>query len=376
MLSVIIGRNGTCKSTLLRCIALILCDESDAGALLASTNSQLISEGQREGQIVLHTASADGEKRGIINLSLRNKDGKEIIGGRRIVGSKIDFFACGYGAGRGLVGATQSHGYRTMDAVESLFDYQHILVDPELMLRRLEDFLGTQRYEHAMKGVKRVLGLGPDDHIEYARGGGVRISGPGIGEDIPLDGWADGYRLTFNWMIDLYGWAMQAEAVTETGGVQGILLLDEIEQHLHPSMQAELLSVLREALPKMQVFATTHSPLVALGTKAESLIALHRTGSEVYVASVPSLEGYSAEDALVEEALFGTDPYPRSTRDDLNRHRELSAIPSDQRTEQQTRELKELAAKLDPAKLPDLRDDPIVQKLDQLTALLSQEDDT
>ncbi|MCP4150138.1 MAG: tetratricopeptide repeat protein, partial [bacterium] len=259
MLSVIIGRNGTCKNTLLRCIALGLCKESDARVLISDSGGQLVSEGAAEGTIMLGLANVRGEELGKIKLVIQNKAGRDILLER--TGPDVDFFACGYGTGRGNTGKSQERGYRVMDSVATLFDYNRKLVDSELMLRRLEDDLGTSRYERAINGIKRVLGLGDKHSIYYAKGGGVRIAGPGIGRDIPLEAWADGYRMTFNWLIDLYGWAVQADAVTRTGGIRGILLVDEIDEHLHPSMQSVLLQELGQALENMQIFATTHSPV-------------------------------------------------------------------------------------------------------------------
>ena len=382
MLSAIIGRNSTCKSTLLRCIALGLGHMQDASALLAEPGAQLVSEGSDEGAIELKVVNAAQKESDAaegmfhVHLTIARQGDRNIIVNRRASAPETVFFVCGYGAGRGNVGPTHGRDYRVMDSVATLFDYQHMLVDSELMLRRLEDFLGTSRYEQAMMGIKRVLGLGVDHRISFAKGGGLRISGPGIGKDIPLDSWADGYRMTFSWMLDLYGWAMGANALTEDGGVRGILLIDEIEQHLHPSMQAELLDEVAKALPEMQIFATTHSPMVALGTRSENIIALHRKEKEVCVAPVPSLVGYTAEDVLVEEALFGTDPYPRDTREKLNRYRDLSSIPAGKRKEHQVDEMGVLATELAPAKLPHLRDDPIARKLDEIAELLSQGDET
>jgi predicted ATP-binding protein involved in virulence len=51
----------------------------------------------------------------------------------------------------------------------------------------------------------------------------------------------------------------QADAASITPGV---LLIDEIEQHLHPSLQLEIGNGLRQAFPLLQIIATTHSPLV------------------------------------------------------------------------------------------------------------------
>jgi hypothetical protein len=379
MLSVIIGRNGTCKSTLLRCIALALCQEQDASALLALPNTQMLSEGAREGRIEVEfagPADTGSVQPARIALVLGRKGDRDVVMGRsthRQKDSMHSFFACGYGAGRGRTGPTTRRAYRVMDSVSMLFDYERTFADPELILRRLRDFLGTDRYENAIKGIKRVLGLGPDDRISVKEGGGVRISGPAIGADIPLEGWADGYRLTFDWLIDLYGWALQAEAIGENGNVQGILLIDEVEQHLHPAMQREILGDLAEALPEMQIFATTHSPLVAVATRSENLVALHRKGKRVEAAAVPSLEGYSVEDALVEESLFGTDPYPPETRERLDSYRKLAAIPPERRKPPQVDELRRLAEQLDPALLPGLRDDPTIKRLRELTDKLAQE---
>lgn len=44
--------------------------------------------------------------------------------------------------------------------------------------------------------------------------------------------------------------------------IPGILLIDEIEAHLHPKRQKEMLSLIRDAFPRLQVILTTHSPHV------------------------------------------------------------------------------------------------------------------
>lgn len=47
--------------------------------------------------------------------------------------------------------------------------------------------------------------------------------------------------------------------------INGIVVIDEIELHLHPSMQAEILPKLIKLFPKVQFIITTHSPLFLLG---------------------------------------------------------------------------------------------------------------
>ncbi len=258
-----------------------------------------------------------------------------------------------------------------MDSVATLFRYEERLVTSELVLRRLNDFLGRERFDAVLAGLKRALGLGPEHQIELPPGGGVEIAGPDLGGRIPLEGWADGYRMTFSWIIDLYGWAMRAGAFDAAGEVCGILLVDELEQHLHPTMQKDLLGQLEKVLPRVQILTTSHSPLVALAARAEQIVALHRNRSSVRRAAVSSLAGYSAEDVLVEETLFGTDPYAPNTRLRIDRQQELARIAPEDRSPEQAAELRRLAKELDPSRAPTLRDDKVVAKLDKIEALLS-----
>ncbi len=300
LLSVIIGRNGTCKSTLLRCIAMALCHKSDSAVLLAEFGGRLVSEGETNALIHLILADGSGKEIGEVRLTIENKNGRDILKDYHTTMPYENIFVCGYGPNRGNTGRSMIREYRALDSVSTLFDYQKSLVDIELMLRRLEDNIGTKRYKRAQKGIKRVLGLTDDHSIRYIKGGGVVISGPGIGENIPWEGWADGYRMTYNWLIDLYSWAMYAKTITETGGIRGVLLVDEIDLNLHPSLQSRLLTQLQQVLPEMQIFSTTHSPLIALGAGAPNVIALHRHNEFVQVQDVPPLDGFSADDALLQ----------------------------------------------------------------------------
>lgn len=52
------------------------------------------------------------------------------------------------------------------------------------------------------------------------------------------------------------------------GAIQGIVVIDELELHLHPSLQVEVLPKLIQLFPKVQFIITTHSPLFLLGMEA------------------------------------------------------------------------------------------------------------
>lgn len=367
MKTIVIGKNGTLKSTLLRCIAIGLCDPEDANSLVAEPIGRFITEGCTAATITIELQDIENlnEKQRLLT-TIRAKGEKEVVAieNDRVSIPSDSLFASGYGAGRSTESPDRFREYRIIDSVYGLFEYEQGLIDTELTLRRLRDFLGTAIYENTMERIKRALGLADNDKIELPKGGGVVISGPSIGKRIPLVGWADGYRLTFNWLMDLFAWAMKAKRITSSGDIRGVLLIDEVEQHLHPSMQTNMLRQLSYLFPKLQIFATTHSPLVALGAKQEELVVLKRkikyVDSEKYV---PHFTGYSAEDMLVDEKIFATRVYSPEINKKLARYHQLSAVSREKRTFKQTKELRSLAKDLRVQNIPEIRESDLAKEL-------------
>jgi PAS domain-containing protein len=362
--TLIIGKNGTCKSTLLRAVALGIAGSYQANQLLGEPLGSVLARGALSGNIYLdlfpeYVVGGGTYASSYHDLDIVRKGENEVAeygSAASILSSsqesgfyrEWDLFVCGYGAGRfGTRADSTQQGYRVSSAVASLFRYDQALADPELTLRRLQSLFGTQIYDRTLLGLKRALGLSEEDEIAPRPGGGVVVSGPTVGSAIPLETWADGYRLTFSWLLDLYAWAMQAGTIDEEGHVRGILLIDEIEQHLHPSMQAEILPRLSDLFPKMQIFATTHSPLVALDAAPEELVVLRREGDQVVMApEVPDYLGYSVDDMLSDPRLFDSEVYGTETREKLSRYRELVAIPKEERDADQRREIRFLAREM------------------------------
>jgi predicted ATP-binding protein involved in virulence len=93
----------------------------------------------------------------------------------------------------------------------------------------------------------------------------------------------DGFRSTIAWLADLcmvwHGiqrpWDTSPRE-TDPAKITGIVLIDEIDLHLHARLQRELVPKLRKALPNVQFIVTTHSPLVLASFDRNELVVLDR----------------------------------------------------------------------------------------------------
>ncbi len=367
-LSLVIGKNGTCKSTLLRAIAVGVSDSVDASALLAQPLGTLVGHDAERASIEIELVGLESDMEPVsITREIGSFDGKDelVSSGERQISDARGLFLCGYGAGRGTTGTDTGRAYRILDSVIGLFDYSHSLIDPELTLRRLQDFLGTRRYEATMNGIKGVLDLGPEDEIRLGKGGGVEVTGPSVGTTVRLDEWADGYRLTFNWLLDFYAWAMRADRVNEDGTVTGILLIDELDQHLHPSLQATLVPRLRSMMPRVQIIATTHSPLIALGCARDDLVVLRSREDEVVrEPQVPDYSGYSVADMLEDDRLFESDIYGPETQEQLSRYEALVRKGPGMRSAEEHEELISIVGQMKAQPLPQELDESLSKALE------------
>jgi len=366
--TILIGENGTGKTTLLRAIAVGLADQKDASGLLAEPTGQFVAEGEREASITIELQSNHQQGNGkTLKTVIKSENGQDVLKSKKPESLAKNYLVCGYGISRANEGPETGRTYRVIDSVYTLFQYEQTLIQTELTLRRLQDFLGDKRYRPVLNKIKEALGLDSGDSITLAKGGGVRISGERIGQDIPLEGWADGYRKTLAWILDLYAWAMRAHCITKTGDVRGIVLLDELEQHLHPSMQVKLASRLSKLLPHTQIIATTHSPMVALGAAPDELVVLKRKGRNVVAhEAVADFQGYSVEDMLSDPKLFDSDTYKPEMTEKLERYRKLASKPQSSRSPKEQKDLQTLGSELAAQQIPEFRENPALKELQRI----------
>jgi energy-coupling factor transporter ATP-binding protein EcfA2 len=344
--TVLVGANGTGKTTLLRALALGLASEADANAMLTAPVGQMVSSGQTFGTIALTASERPGSDPAVFTTIIKASGDRESVHREPVPDwASKEAFVAGYGIARLRAGKEMYRGRRVLDSTQSLFDYDARLTPVELTLRRISDHMGTKAYDAVMSGIKMVLKLPDETQIVLPAGGGVQVSGGPIEQPIPIDGWADGFRLNLAWIIDFFGVALAANALATDGTVEGILLLDEIEQHTHPSIQDTLIGQLKALWPRLQVVATTHSPLVVLGANADEVAVLKRDAEgAIFQASRPStFQGYTAEDILNDKRIFNTES--RSAEDEVlvDEYKSIAAVPAERRSTEQNERLASLA---------------------------------
>ncbi len=106
-----------------------------------------------------------------------------------------------------------------------------------------------------------------------------------------------GYQALFCLIVELAYRAVVLNPADEdpASRASGIVMIDEIEMHLHPAWQWTILKALKETFPHVQFFISTHSPII-LSSADDATIYLMKTPNDVIKAE--NAYGYQINDIL------------------------------------------------------------------------------
>ncbi len=123
---------------------------------------------------------------------------------------------------------------------------------------------------------------------------------------------SDGYKTTISMVMDIAMRMVQANPHLGTEVLQtpGIVLIDEIELHLHPSWQQRILLDLQRTFPNVQFICTSHSPQVLSTVKQESIRLITDEGN-ILTGEQVGVHTYGAQSYLIMEDLMKVSPNPR-----------------------------------------------------------------
>jgi len=186
--------------------------------------------------------------------------------------------------------------------------------------------------------------------------------------DIPLNVLSQGTQSIIQWLAHLLiGYAEYYNYPPDLEEKPGILIIDEIDAHLHPSWQRRIIPTLTKHFPNLQIFCSTHSPLMLAGLKAGQVQLLRRDEKcKVTVSRNESdIVGWSA-DEILRSFLDVPSPTDLETVRNIERLQELRR--KDGLSADEKEELEQLRRTVN----QDLISGPIASQLERFTELLAQ----
>lgn len=179
----------------------------------------------------------------------------------------------GYGAFRRLTRSTQiivpslepqarfTNFATQFDESEPLSVLERWMVYLDYRIAKEKDKKSEKQKEMGIKAINRVL---PEDaKFDSVTAEGRLLFNIG-GQKVPTISLSDGYRSILALAGDLIWRLIQAfPESSDPLREYGVVLIDELDIHLHPMWQRQVAQVLRETFPNLQFFVATHSPLVA-----------------------------------------------------------------------------------------------------------------
>ncbi len=117
-----------------------------------------------------------------------------------------------------------------------------------------------------------------------------------------------GTRSVFAWLSQfMLGMAQHYEDEPDWKSKDGIFIIDEIDAHLHPSWQRRIIPTLQRHFPNVQIFASTHSPMMVAGLKSGQVHLLKRdeVGSVEWSRNDRDIIGWTADE--IYRAFMGID---------------------------------------------------------------------
>lgn len=378
--TVLTGDNGSGKSTVLKCIALLTVSARTRFLLEPKFNSY-IKKSQATGTVDLYPINTiQGCAKKIQLIAYANNDisiSRDPPYTNEDINSNAVPFACGYGPFRRISGHSEDAS-RLMELPQTscfatMFSESASLAEADSWLRILK-YKNLEGNRQATETLHVVLELINDEFLPNQINVD-RVDSDGLWlkdrEDNKLS-WSDmsdGYRAALALLTDILRHMVNTYGTDNLTGrdadgclflkPSGVVLIDEIDAHLHPEWQREIGFWLKKRFPNIQFIVTSHSPLICQAADPNGLFVLPEPGSDEPARALTPEEYQevitSKSDTILRSPAFGL----RNTRSDMvvekrarysrlqSRLRQLGSLP-----EPDQQELVELSRYINPDEEP------------------------
>jgi AAA domain, putative AbiEii toxin, Type IV TA system/AAA domain len=300
-------------------------------------------------------------------------------------GSSTGLLCYAYGAGRRLRSSSLNEP-EPDDATRSLFHDDAELRNAEEWLLRIDYSASKpseiqERQRERLDHVKALL-IGILPEVDDTRFTAPTDAHPNPEVEfrtpygwVPLRQLGYGYRTLIAWMVDFASRMVERypDSPDPLAG-PAVVLVDEIDLHLHPTWQRKLIGYLTERFPNTQFIATAHSPLIvqaAAGANA-NIALLRREGDHVVIENdVEAIRNWRVDQVLTSD-LFGLESArPPEVSGLLERRKQLLTKPK--LTKADRKALAEIEAQLGPLPTGETAEQAkVMAQIDETLRLLKQ----
>jgi len=255
---VLLGENGTGKSTTLQALSCALAGQKAVDDLNINA-CDLLRSGCETGTVRVQLSSFSKP----IIMTLNAADNSIIIDPPD---PKVMVLA--YGATRLLTPHKNMVAPRASVHIANLFNPLERLSNGRPWLYDTDD----QEFDRVARALSALLPR-PDGAHFFRQNNEIVVESAGVRDT--LEALSSGYQAVLALALDIMsvlrlGWQDVASA-------EGIVLIDEIDAHLHPRWKMRIIQRLREVFPRLQFIATSHEPLTLRGLERDEVAVLKRT---------------------------------------------------------------------------------------------------
>ncbi|EOB4964007.1 AAA family ATPase [Vibrio vulnificus] len=305
---VLVGDNGLGKSSILQAISLALSSIKTINSLNISPSS-LIRKSQGVSKSVVKVYFDDSDIPSELTIT---KDGFK-------KNDSSELFVLGYGSTR-LLPRTSSNIFKSTK-VNSLFNPYYELNDVISWLSDPE-IVSPKNFDWIIASLKEILQIKGDSNDRFRRRNGS-ITYRTANSLINIDELCDGYKSVISYTLDIM--LCVHERFPAIKDAEDVVLIDEIENHLHPSWKIKIISLLRNVFPKINFIVTTHDPLCLRGTKEGEVYVLTEDIEtfDVKARSISVPRGLPLENMLLGSWFNMNSTMDEHTNNLIDEHRKL-----------------------------------------------------